>query len=207
MARGVRVGDGEDDDEIGDRALADEPLRPIDDVRVAVPRGRGPCGRRVRPRLGLGQGERDELLAAGELREPACLLVVAAGQRDREAAELLDGEDEPGRRTGAAQLLHGETDRQQLPAQAAVLGRERQGEDVVIGEEPAHVLGELAGPVDVGRARRDAVIGKDADRVSQHLLLVGQAERTLGSALGGHRLHRIARSGGAGRRTIGSGRG
>ena len=78
------IGDREDDDEVGDRAVADEPLRAIDDVVVAVADGARASGRDVRAGLGLGQGERDEVLAAGELREPAGLLVIGAGERDRQ---------------------------------------------------------------------------------------------------------------------------
>ena len=88
-----------------------------------------------------------------------------------------------------------------------MLRRERQGQDVVLGEEPAHVLGELGGPVDLGGARRDALVGEDADGVAEHLLLLGQAERPWARLAAVTGWHRIARSGGAGCRTIGSGRG
>ena len=204
VARRVRVGHGEDDDEIGDGTLTDEPLGSVDDVVIAVPhRGRA-CGGRVGPGLWLGKGEGDQLLTARELREPAGLLLIAPGERDREATELLHGEDEPCRGACPAQLLDGETHGEQLPAEPAVLGRERQRQDVVVGEQPAHVLGELRRPIDLGGARRDAVVSEDADRVSQHLLLVGQTERPLGTARAGHLRHRIAGSGVAGRRTIGS---
>ena len=76
-----------------------------------------------------------------------------------------------------------------------MLGRERQGEDVVVGEQPAHVLGELAGLVDLRGAGGDAVVGQHADRVAEHLLVFRESERARGAARGGHRLHRTARFG------------
>ena len=109
-------------------------LVPSMHVVVAVADGAGPRGRRVGAGLGLGQGEGDELLAAGELREPAGLLLGRAGDADRQRAELLDGEDQPGRRAGAAQLLDREADAEQVAAEAAVLLGERQRQDVLLRE-------------------------------------------------------------------------
>ena len=74
-ARGARVGHGEDRDEVGDGALADEPLGAVDDVVVAIADGARPGGGGVGAGLGLGQREGDEVLAAGQLREPAGLLL------------------------------------------------------------------------------------------------------------------------------------
>ena len=54
-----------------------------------------------------------------------------------------------------------------------MLGRERQREDVVVGEQPPHVLGELAGLVDLGGSRRDPLVRQHADGVAEHLVLVG----------------------------------
>ena len=148
MALGLRVRDREDHEEIRDRAVADEPLGPVDDVVLAVADGPGAGGRDIRARLGLGQGEGDELFAAGQLREPAGLLLVRAGDRDRERAELLDREDQSGRGAGPAELFDGETDAQELAAEAAVLLRERERQDVVVGEEAA------AGPRGIRRSCR-----------------------------------------------------
>ena len=77
--------------------------------------------------------------------------------------------------------------RQEVAAQAAVLGRERQGEDVLGGQELAEILGELAGPVDLGGAGRDALVGEDADGVAQELLLLRQPVGAVGWARRGHR--------------------
>ncbi len=54
-----------------------------------------------------------------------------------------------------------------------------------VGEELAEVLRELAGPVDLGGARRDPLVGEDADGVAEEQLLLGQAVRP-GRGRGGH---------------------
>ena len=64
--------------------------------------------------------------------------------------------------------------RQQLAAEPAVLLGERQRQDVLGGQQLAQVLRELAGPVDLGGPRRDALVGEDADGVTQEQLLLGQ---------------------------------
>ena len=60
-------------------------------------------------------------------------------------------------------------------AEPAVRLGERQPEDVVGGEELLDVPGELGRLVDLGGARRDLLVGQHADRVAEHLLLLGQA--------------------------------
>ena len=44
-----------------------------------------------------------------------------------------------------------------------------------LGEELLDVPRELGRPVDLGRARRDPLVGEDADGVAEVALLVGQA--------------------------------
>ena len=136
-------------------------------------------GRGVGAGLGLGQGERDELLAGRQragTSGPAAPAVPASGIGSD--AELLDGEDQPGRGARPAELLDREADRQQLAAEAAVLGRERQGQDVVVAPAARRRSSrELAGPVDLGGPRRDALVGEDADGVAEQLVLLGQAVR------------------------------
>ena len=89
------------------------------------------------PGVGLGEGERDELLARGEARQPAVLLLGRAGDLDRDRAERLHGEHEARRRARTADLLDGEAQGQQVRAEAAVSLCERDREDVVAREEPA----------------------------------------------------------------------
>ena len=142
-----------------------------------VAAGPRPGGGRVAAGLGLREGEGDERAAGRQVREPALLLLVAARQQQRQRAQLLDREDQPARRACPADLLDREADRQQLAAQATVRLGERQAQDVVGGEELLDVPRELRRPVDLGRSRRDPLVGEDADRVAEHLLLLGQAVR------------------------------
>src|SRR5215212_2007328 len=174
MARRVRrvVGDGEDRDQVGDAALADEPLRSIDRPRVAVPTGASPRGRDIATGLGLGERERDEMLAARKIRKPAVLLLPRAGEQERQAGKLLHGEDQPARRADAADLLDRETDREEVAAEPAVLIRERQAEDVVARQELLDVPRKLRGPVDVRGARPDLLVGQDPDGVAEGGLVV-----------------------------------
>ena len=81
---GVGVGDREDRDEVGDRAVADEPFRAVDDVVVAVARGRCPDRGDVGAGLGFGQGERDEVLPGRQLRDETRLLLGRAGEKERQ---------------------------------------------------------------------------------------------------------------------------
>ena len=136
----------------------------------------------------------------GEVREPAVLLLVGAGEEERQRAELLDREDQAARRAGAADLLDREADGQQVAAEAAVLRRERQPEDVVGGEELLDVPRELGRPVDLGGPGRDLLVGQHPDRVAEHLLLLGQAVGPGSSGGGrglGHRAHRSSVAGSA----------
>ena len=117
-----------------------------------------------------------------------CLLFVRAGEKERQRRQLLDREDQAGRRAGPAQLLDGETDRQQVRPETAVFLGERQRQDVLRGEELAQVLRELPGLVDLGCPRRHAFLGEGANGVTQEHLLLGQPIR--GRRRVGHRWHR-----------------
>ena len=55
-----------------------------------------------------------------------------------------------------------------------------------LASSSAEVLRELAGPVDLGGPRRDPLVGELADGVAQEDLLLGQADRAVGSVVGGH---------------------
>ena len=175
MARRLGIGHGEDRDQVGDRAVGDEPLRTADPVAVAVADGAGPRRGRVGPGLGLGQGEADQPLPGRQPRDPAGLLLGVAGEQDRQRAELVGRQDQPGRRARAAELLDRQADRQEIAAEPAVLLGERQRQDVLGGQQLAEVLRELAGSIDLGGARRDLLVGQDPDRLAQQRLVLGQS--------------------------------
>ena len=71
------------------------------------------------------------------------LLLVRTGQEERQRPEFLDRDDQPGRGAYTADRLDGEADGEEVHADAAVLGRERETQDVVIGQELLDVPREL----------------------------------------------------------------
>ena len=73
-----RIRHSEHGHDVGHAALADEPLRPVEDVVVAVADRPGGDRPGVRPGTGLGEGERDERPARREIGQPARLLLGRA---------------------------------------------------------------------------------------------------------------------------------
>ena len=69
---GLLVDQADQADRPAGDGVGDEQLLAVDDVVVAVERGRGPQGGQVGAGARLGQGERREPLAAGELRAGTC---------------------------------------------------------------------------------------------------------------------------------------
>ena len=141
----------------------------------AVPARSRPRGGDIRARLGLGEREGDQFPAGGKIGKPAVLLLVGAGEEQRQAGQLLHGEDQSTRGADAADLLDREADGKQVATETAVLLRVRQAQDVVAGEELLDVPRELGRPIDLGSARRDPIVGEHPDRVAQRELVVGKA--------------------------------
>ena len=162
---------------------------PSIDVLVAVPDRAGANAGRVGARVRLGQAEGDQPLARGEAREPAILLLRRSGDLDRDCPEGLDREDQARRGAVAADLLDGEAQREQVCAQTAVALLEGDREDVVVREQAADVLGPGGGPVDLGGAWGNPLVGEHADGIPQELLLLGQAHGAVAGLRGGHRGH------------------
>jgi len=175
VARPLGIRHREDRDEVGHGPVADEALAAGDDVLLAVTGRPGADPRSVRPGFGLGDGEGDERPAGGEVRDPTRLLLLGAGQEDRQGSQALDGEDEAGGRAGAADLLDGEAGRQEVAPEAAEPLREVGGEDVLGREQLLDVPWELRRPVDLRRPGGDPLVGHLADRVAKRALLVGEA--------------------------------
>src|SRR5207249_10291155 len=65
---------GPDHGDVGDGAVGDPELGPVQDVRVALPPGARLHRARVGAMVGLGETEAPDLLARGEAREPLLLL-------------------------------------------------------------------------------------------------------------------------------------
>ena len=164
---GLRVGHREHHVEVGDPQVRDPVLGAVDHPLVAVRHrlGQHPSG--VRAGVGLRQRERRRPLAAGATRQEPLLELVGSEQPDREGPELLDHQDQRGRGAGLGDLLDGHVEHQRTRAGSAVLGLERQAEDVLLGEQLAQVVRVLGLLVDLGGARRDPLARDLADRVAE----------------------------------------
>ena len=157
---------GPDDDDVGEGAQADPALGAVEDPVLAVAVRGGGEPDDVGAVVGLGQGERAELGAGGEVGQPALLLLVVAEQPDRghgqaavhgvEGAEAavaagqLEGDQALGQRAHAGAAVAGE--------RAARHGEPGVGRDQLVGE-----LGPLPvapAPPGSGARRRRSVPGR-----------------------------------------------
>ena len=91
---------------------------------------------------GLGQGEGGQPLAARQSRKVSVLLLIGAGQEDRQRAELLDDRDQAGRRVGASDLLDEDRLRDRVEVRPAVTLLEARAEQVLLGQEVLEVVRE-----------------------------------------------------------------
>ena len=108
---GRLAGAGEDDVEVGDAAVRDPGLHPVEpDVAGAVGDGGGGERGDVGAGLGLGEREGGDGLARGDGRQDAALQLVRAEQADRAGAEALHGEGEVGEAVAVGQGLAGEAE-------------------------------------------------------------------------------------------------
>ena len=192
----ARVGEREHDVGVGDAGVRDPVLRPVDDPLVAVLAGSRADRAGIGARFGLRQRERGQPLAARHARQGARLELVRAGEPDRQRAEVLHGQQQRGRGAGLGDLLDRDAQHQRPGAGPAVGLVEGQPEEVVVGEQAADVLGELAARVDLRGARRDALAHDLADDVAKLELLVGQpVERDVGGDDAHRQANARARSG------------
>ena len=144
------------------------------------------------PASGSRQRERGRPLARRAARQEALLELLGAVELDRQRAELLDHQDQRGRRARAGDLLDRHVEHQRAGAGAAVLLREREPEQVLLGEQLAQVPRVLGLRVDL-RGPRSHALGHDlADRVAEFDLVGGERVRA-----GGRGLHAISVATGA----------
>ena len=79
----VGVGDGHDDQEVGDRGVGGEPLAPVDHPLVAIAHGARAQLRGIGAgRVGLGHAERAAQVAGEQRVQPALLLIGRPRQRE-----------------------------------------------------------------------------------------------------------------------------
>ena len=169
-----RVGLREHRVEVRDPCVRDEALRAVEDVLVAVaPRLRAHrCG--IRAGAGLGQRVGGDPLSARDLGQETVLLLLGARKPQRERAQLLHGEDEPHRRIGLGDLLHGDEQHQRPRIRPSVALVEGEPEDLVLAQELDHVPREVARLVDLGRAGSDSLTRQGADELADLTLFLGK---------------------------------
>ena len=112
------------------------------------------------------------MLARGDLRKEALLLFVAAADHDRQHAELLHRDDQRARRARLGDLFDDLHVGEERAAEAAVLGGNRNAEQIVLREQLLDVPRELAAGVDLGGARRDFLGDELAHHGEDHRLFV-----------------------------------
>ena len=173
----LRIGQREDADQVRDRSVGDESLAAVQDVVIAVTDGAHPVGGDVAAGGGLGQPEGGQPLAGGEAREVAVLLLLVAGQQDRQGAELLNGGDQAGGRVGARDLLDEDGLRDLVEGRPAVALREARAEQVLLREELLEVPGELLLLVDLGGTGCDPLRGELAHDGAQLVVIGGRQVR------------------------------
>ncbi len=146
-------GDGEDRVERGDRAAGVPLLLAVDDVVVAVELGLGlhPAG--VRAGVFLGQAERDQFLALGDVGKPAFALLFGPAEQDRKRAQGVDRVGHAHPAAGARELLDDEAQVEHAAALAAVLLGDPDARKVGVLDRVVDLPGELLLAVVLGRQR------------------------------------------------------
>jgi len=114
------------------------------------------------------------------LGKEALLELLGAEQLDRQRPQLLDHQDQRAGRARAGDLLDRHVEHQGPGARAAVLGVERQPQQILLGEQPPDVPRVLGLGVDLRRARRHPLAHDLADGVAELDLIGGQRVRVNG---------------------------
>ncbi len=117
------------------------------------------------------------MLAGGDLRQKAPLLLVVAADHDRQHAEFLHRNDQRTRGTRFRDLLDHLHVGNKTSAEAAVFGGNRYTEEIVLREETTDIVGELLAFVDRCRARRDFFGYEFAHHLDDHRFFVVRLRR------------------------------
>ena len=102
------------------------------------------------------------------------LELLGSGQQDRGQAEPVDRGDQRRRGAEPGDLLDDQAAGQLVGALAAVLLGDRDRVEAGAGQRLAGLVGVAAELVDLGRVRRDLLLGQRTDRLAQGLVLVAE---------------------------------
>ncbi len=141
----VAVNFRENREEIGEAAVGDPHLRAVQQVVTAVgcERRGGPRSERVGSGLRLGERVRANQLAAGEPRQIARFLLVVPEVHQRQRADRRMRAERAAERRIHRDLLADVRRADQVEAEAAVLGRNLQAQEIEIARLFQKLTGEL----------------------------------------------------------------
>ena len=163
-AGGVRVGAGEDYEDIGGLGIGDEPLGTVDDVVIAVADSLRPQARGVGAGLGLSEGEGGDDLSGGQPGQPFGLLVVGAVVDEHLSGDaVVRAEQRAERRSRVAELHRQECVLFRIEAEAAVLLRQSPAEEAHLGGFFDDGVGERVLVLDLGFEGDDLLADEFAD--------------------------------------------
>ena len=129
------------------------------------------------PGVRLGQPERGEPCAGGEVGEPLRALLLGAEVVDRERAErVVRGDRDRDRRVDARQLLDRDRVREGVGAAAAVVLRDRHAHQPELGHLGDELVREPLLAVELLRDRRDLLECELPDRVAHQLVFALDVE-------------------------------
>ena len=174
VVAGARVGLREHRVEAGDARVRDEPLRPVQNIVVALTPGRSREARRVGAGTGLGQRVGGQNLTRSETRQPRRPLHIGARELETERAQLLRCEEQA--RSGAhlRDLLDRDQGRQRARPRPADLLGEEQPEEAMLTEDLDDIPGKRVRRVDLGRPRSHPVGRDRTHEITDLPLLRGQ---------------------------------
>jgi hypothetical protein len=171
--RNVRVRAREEEERAGETGGRDELLRAGDRPAVVVRRGARPQRARVRSRFGLGERERADHLSAGERRDEARALLVAAEAENRKRdGARVHGHGHADARVRARELFQHEDVGEEVRARTAVVLGYAGSHQAQFGELAEELLREMVLTVPLGRVRLDLGL-RELARERLDLLLVG----------------------------------
>src|SRR5438132_113553 len=152
-------------------------LGAVEHVVLAAADGRGLEAAGVGARARLGERVGAEHLARGQRRQEALLLLLGAGQQDRNAAERLVEVLRAGGRAGGGDLLAHDRQRERAHRAAAVRLGHPDAIEARLDQRADRVLRIRLGLVVARRVRRHALARDLPRQVANHALVVGEIER------------------------------
>ena len=125
----------------------------------------------------LGQPERGELLAGGEVGQPLLLLLLGAVEEDRHRPERrVRGHRDRDRRVDPRQLFDRDRIGERVGPGAAVLLRERHAHQPELGQLRDQLVREAVLAVELLGGRRDPLLGELANGGADELVLGREVE-------------------------------